>query len=163
MPTPRLTRVLFVCSGNICRSPTAAAVLADLAQADGWGDRLEVDSAGIHEDTAGWPTDERTVAAARARGWSIAPRPARPITAEDFSRFDLIAAMTRAHERFLLEASPTAAARDKVRLFLSFAPELGVADVPDPYHGGRDGFDHVLDLIEAGARGLLVHLRRERG
>jgi protein-tyrosine phosphatase len=152
-----MTRVLFVCLGNICRSPTAEAVLRALAEREAASLLLEVDSAGTHGYHAGDPPDERAIVAARRRGYELSALRARIIDRADFERFDLVVAMDEeVHARLLRLAPPVHAAR--VRLFLEFAPGLGRRDVPDPYYGGPAGFEDVLDLVEEGARGLLATL-----
>ena len=150
-------RVLFVCLGNICRSPTAEAVFRDLVKRDGRNLRIEADSAGTHAWQAGSAPDARAVAAAARRGIDMHGLRARKVTAGDFQHFDLLLAMDENVYWQLLEVAPLAQ-RDRVRLFLEFAPELGRREVPDPFAGGPAGFEEVLDLVEAGARGLLAAL-----
>jgi protein-tyrosine phosphatase len=150
--------VLFVCTGNICRSPTAEGVFRAQVARAGLTDRIAVDSAGTHAYHVGEPPDARASAAARTRGIALDDLRGRQVTAADFTRFDWILAMDRGHLR-LLEALRPAEATAALRLFLEFAPALGRQDVPDPYYGGQDGFERVLDMIEAGSRGLLAHLR----
>ncbi len=148
-----LVRVLLVCLGNICRSPTAEAAVREAAAAAGV--EVEVDSAGMGDWNLGRPPDPRMVAAARVAGLELQGR-ARQVTEEDFDRYDLILAMDRANLRGLQALAPSEAARRKVRLFRSFeagAPEG--AEIPDPYHGGRRGFETVVELARAGARGLV--------
>jgi protein-tyrosine phosphatase len=144
-------RILFVCMGNICRSPTAAAVMrACAAEADV---EVEVDSAGTGPWHVGEPPDERARAAARARGIQLDGR-ARQVQPEDFERFDLIVAMDAWNRDALLRLAPDERARSKVRLLLA-----DHRDVPDPYGGGRRGFDEVLDLVEPACRALLEDVR----
>lgn len=156
-------RILFVCTGNICRSPTAEGVVRRMAEDDALAGRLILDSAG----TGGWHVgdapDPRAVAAARQRGYDLSGIRARQVSARDFEAFDLIVAMDRSHRDRLLAIAPDDAA-EKVRLFLEFADDApGTLDVPDPYYGADNGFETVLDLIEAGSRGLLRTLDRSRG
>ena len=152
-----MTRVLFVCLGNICRSPTAEAVVRELARREPAPVSILVDSAGTHGYHAGDPPDERSIAAARRRGYDLAPLRARVVEAGDFQRFDLVVAMDEeVHERLCRIAPPAYASR--LALFMDFAPALGRRDVPDPYYGGAAGFEDVLDLVEEGARGLLAAL-----
>jgi protein-tyrosine phosphatase len=156
-------RILFVCMGNICRSPTAEGVMRGLLRDAGLEDRVELDSAGTGGWHAGDPPDARATAAARTRG-VVLDGAARAVTAEDFEHFDLLLAMDRENERDLLARAPDAEARAKVRLLREFDPEAvaaGDLDVPDPYYGGVHGFEHVLDLVEAACRGLLAQLRAE--
>ena len=149
--------VLFVCTGNICRSPTAEGVFRRLVSQAGLADRIGSDSAGTHGYHVGEPPDQRSCAAARRRGYPIDDLRARQVTVGDFEHFDLLLAMDRSHLRHLTDLAP-ASWRGQVRLFLDYAPETRTADVPDPYYGGADGFQRVLDLIEAGSRGLLAEL-----
>ncbi len=153
-----MTRVLFVCMGNICRSPTAEAVVREFAQREA-GLALEVDSAGTHGYHTGDAPDERSIVAARRRGFDLATLRARVVVAADFERFDLVLAMDDAVLQRLRELAPPRHA-ERVQLFLDFAPGLGRRDVPDPYYGGPAGFEEVLDLVEEGARGLLAALAK---
>ncbi|AVM74745.1 low molecular weight protein-tyrosine-phosphatase [Magnetospirillum gryphiswaldense] len=153
-----MIKVLFVCTGNICRSPTAEGVFRALVETHGLSDHIMVDSAGTHAYHVGEPPDSRSAAAARKRGIDLSSQRARKVKASDFDDFDLVLAMDRSHQQSLIQLCPKAQ-EDKVRLFLSFAPELGLRDVPDPYYGAGDGFERVLDMIEAGSRGLLDHVR----
>jgi protein-tyrosine phosphatase len=152
-----MTRVLFVCLGNICRSPTAEAVVREFARRDAARPVLEVDSAGTHGYHVGDPPDERAVEAARRRGIDMSRLRARQVEPADFERFDLLLAMDEVVYARLAGIAPSARA-ERLRLFLEYAPELGRRDVPDPYYGGPAGFEEVLDLVEAGARGLLAAL-----
>lgn len=150
-------RVLFVCLGNICRSPTAEAVFREILRREAPGLTIEVDSAGTHAFHAGSAPDERAIAAAARRGFDLAPLRARVVTVADFERFDLVLAMDEQNYRQLRRIAPEPL-RDRVRLFLEFAPHLQRRDVPDPYYGGATGFEEVLDLVEEAARGLLTAL-----
>lgn len=155
-------RVLCVCLGNICRSPTAEGVLVEVLARAGLDARVEVDSAGTSAAHVGEPVDARSARAAQARGYSLASR-ARQVVPGDFHRFDLIVAMDRSNLRALEQLRPEAA-RARLALFRDFDPraEAG-AEVPDPYYGGPSGFDEVLDMCERAAEGLLEHLRVELG
>ncbi len=150
-------RILCVCLGNICRSPTAEAVLRAKLEAAGLG-AIEVDSAGTGDWHVGSPPDERATAAAAARGIELGGT-ARQVRREDFERFDLLLAMDRSNEADLRALAPSPEAARRVRLIRELDPgaEAGL-DVPDPYHGGSDGFDHVLDLLERACDGLLAEL-----
>jgi low molecular weight protein-tyrosine phosphatase len=150
-------RVLFVCLGNICRSPTAEAVFQELVRREAEGLDIEADSAGTHAYHAGSPPDARTVAAAQRRGIDMRGLSARIVEAADFDRFDMLLAMDEQNYRHLLAMAPPER-RDRVRLFLEFAPGQARREVPDPYYGGATGFEDVLDLIEEAARGLLAAL-----
>jgi protein-tyrosine phosphatase len=154
-------RILFVCMGNICRSPTAEGVMRGLLRAEGLDAAVEIESAGTGGWHAGSAPDERAVAAARLRD-VVVEGAARQVTAEDFERFDLLLAMDRENERELLARAPDRQARAKVRLLREFDPAsvaAGDLDVPDPYYGGPHGFDRVLDQVEAACRGLLDEVR----
>jgi protein-tyrosine phosphatase len=152
-------RILFVCMGNICRSPTAEGVMRRLLEDAGLADRVSVESAGTGGWHAGEPPDERATLAARRRGVTLAGA-ARQVRPADFRDFDLLIAMDRANLRELLALAPDEAAADKVRLLREFDPaSSGDLDVPDPYYGGDRGFETVLDLVEAACRGLLDELR----
>lgn len=154
-------RVLFVCLGNICRSPTAEAVLRGLAERETDGLSLIVDSAGTAGYHVGEPPDPRSQAAGAARGYDLSGLRARQLSREDFERFDLLLAMDRSNRDAMLALAPVPA-RERVRLFLEYARESGHREVPDPYYGGPAGFEQVLDLAEAAARGLLREIRRGR-
>ena len=152
-------RILFVCMGNICRSPTAEAVFRDLLRREGQGLEVIVDSAGTHAYHVGEPPDTRAIAAARRRGIAMEDLRARVVTREDFLQFDALLAMDEQNLEHLERLAP-AGYRERVRLLLEYAPESGLRDVPDPYYGGEAGFEQVLDLVEEAARGLLAALRR---
>jgi protein-tyrosine phosphatase len=154
-------RILFVCLGNICRSPTAEVVLRTVASREAPDLALEVDSAGTAGYHVGEPPDRRTRQAAARRGYDLSALRARVVEPDDFEHYDLILAMDRENLRALERRAP-AHARGRLRLFLEFAPETGVSEVPDPYYGGPNGFEDVLDLIEAASRGLVEHLRRSQ-
>src|SRR5690606_17999769 len=147
-------RILFVCSGNICRSPTAQAVFRHLLMREAPDLRVEVDSAGIGDWHIGSPPDRRSQAAARRRGFDLSDLRARQITREDFRSFELILAMDAGHLDELQRQAPPDA-RERIRLFLEFAEDCGRREVPDPYYGGEAGFEQVLDLVEEASRGLL--------
>ena len=150
-------KVVFVCTGNICRSPTAEAVFRRMVEEAGMADRVVIDSAGTHGYHIGEPPDPRTEGAAATRGYSMAGQTARQFEYEDFDRFDLVLAMDRGHRTFLDRIAPPDKA-DKVKMFMNLASGWAEQDVPDPYYGGPDGFEVVLDMIEAGSRGLLAAL-----
>jgi protein-tyrosine phosphatase len=155
-------RILFVCMGNICRSPTAEGVMRHVLREAGLEDRIEVDSAGTGSWHAGDPPDERATAAAALRGIALEGA-ARQVRPEDFARYDLLLAADRQNLSALRSLAPDAEARAKVRLLREFDPASEGApdlDVPDPYYGGPGGFEEVLDLVEAACRGLLEEVRR---
>jgi len=147
-------RILFVCMGNICRSPTAEGVFRRLAQERAPHLALEIDSAGTHDYHVGEPPDSRAVAAAARRGIDLRSLRARQVSDEDFERFDLILAMDRLNHTMLVERAPVEV-HERIRLFMEFAGDNEREDVPDPYYGGPLGFEQVLDLAEEAAAGLL--------
>lgn len=153
-----MVKVLFVCLGNICRSPTAEGVFRAIVDEAGLSDLVNIDSAG----TSGWhigdPPDERGQRAALTRGYDLSQQRARKVGPRDFETFDYIIGMDSRNVADLSAMAP-AGTRDKVSLFLAFAPETGEREIPDPYYGGPDGFDQVLDLVEAASRGLLADIR----
>jgi protein-tyrosine phosphatase len=151
--------VLFVCMGNICRSPTAEGVFRALVAGRGLGGRIAADSAGTHAWHVGDPPDPRTCAAARRRGLDLSGLRARQATADDFRRFDYVLAMDRRNQA-ALEALRRPGSPARLGLFLDFAPRLGRREMPDPYYGGPDGFELVLDLAAEAAAGLLNHIVR---
>lgn len=152
--------VLFVCMGNICRSPLAEGVFRDAAARAGLLDRLHIDSAGTHGYHAGEPPDRRAIVAARTRGYDIARLRARVMEREDFARFHWILAMDQANLRVLTELRP----RDyqgHLGLYLDLAPEIGTREVSDPYYGGAEGFERVLDLSEVASNALVARILRK--
>ncbi len=153
--------VLFVCMGNICRSPTAHGVFRDLVRREALEERIVVDSAGTHAYHVGESPDRRARDTASKRGIDLADLRARQAVAEDFEIFDYVLAMDRDNYRILSGLCP-AQHRGKLHLFLDFAPDLGVREVPDPYYGGGRGFEQVFDMVEAAAQGLLAELRAKR-
>jgi protein-tyrosine phosphatase len=152
-------KILFVCLGNICRSPTAEAVFRAVAAREAPELMIEVDSAGTAGYHIGEPPDLRTRQAATRRGYDMSSLRARIVEPSDFEDFDFILAMDRENLGVLHHRAP-AHTRDRVRLFLEFAPNATVTEVPDPYYGGPNGFEEVLDLVEAATQGLLQHLRQ---
>lgn len=153
-------RLLFVCLGNLCRSPTAEGVMRHRLEVEGLTDRVELDSAGTGAWHVGEPPDARAAAAASEHGVVLAGE-GRQVEAADFDAFDLLLAMDRSNARDLRALAPDDAGRDRVRLLREFDPAAvaaGALDVPDPYLG-EDGFEHVFELVDAGCRGLLAELR----
>lgn len=151
-------RVLLVCLGNICRSPTAEAAVRHALEQAGLADRVEVESAGIGAWHVGNGPDQRMISAGAGRGLTIEGC-ARQVAVEDFAAYDLILAMDRSNREDLLALAPDVEAGRKVRLFREFETEADDLDVPDPYFGGDDGFLRVVDLARAGADGLVSHIR----
>jgi len=150
-------RLLFVCLGNICRSPMAEGVFRHVAETNGLLHLFEIDSAGMGDWHKGEAPDARAQNAARDRGIDISGQTARKVELEDFEDFDLLLAMDASNIADLYDIAPQAA-RHKIRRFLEYAPHTDTYDVPDPYYGGAEGFNHALDLIEAAANGLLADL-----
>jgi protein-tyrosine phosphatase len=149
--------VLFVCLGNICRSPTAEGVFRAAVQRAGLAQRIRADSAGLGDWHVGSPPDRRAIQAARRRGYDLTSLRGRQVEVADFRRFGWILAMDETNMRALSDMQPPDFG-GHLGLLLDFAPELGLREVPDPYYGGPDGFDRVLDLIEASTAGLLARL-----
>ena len=152
-------RVLFVCMGNICRSPTAHGVFEAKVAEAGLADRVQVDSAGTHNYHVGAPPDARSQKHALQRGYDLSTQRARQLTAQDFEVFDLVLVMD--WENFVLaeRLCPPAHAK-KLRRFAEFFQQHDSPVVPDPYQGGAKGFEEVLDLVEDGSAGLLAHVQR---
>lgn len=153
-----MVRVLFVCLGNICRSPMAEGVFRHVVQTAGLGHSIEIDSAGTHAYHVGECPDPRAQATAARYGVDISGLRGRQALAADFDRFHYVLAMDRENLANLERICP-APHRDKLRLFMEFAPEWPEREVPDPYFGGEAGFSRVLDMIEAAAEGLLADIR----
>ena len=145
-----MKKVLFVCTGNICRSPTAEGVLRHLAKQAGM--EIHVESAGTHGYHVGSPPDERALHHAKGRGYDLSAQRARQVRRRDFEHFDLIVAMDRGHLQILRQNCPPQH-QGKLRLLVDGH------DVPDPYYGGPEGFEQVLDMVEAACLGLLSELR----
>lgn len=152
--------VLFVCMGNICRSPTAEGVFKHMVEEKKLAHRIITDSAGTHAYHTGEPPDRRSQAAAERRGYSLAGLRARRVAPADFANFDFVIAMDQPNLLTLRERQEDDA-RAQLRLFLDFA-ESSEREVPDPYYGGAGGFERVLDLVEDASQGLLAHIRKLR-
>ena len=144
--------------GNICRSPTAEGVFRHLLEQQGMTGQVMTDSAGTHDYHVGAPPDFRAQAAAARRGYNLSALRARQVTPADFGRFDYVLAMDEANRQELLALCPEAL-HSRLRLFLEFAADAEVRDVPDPYYGGEQGFEYVRDLVENATRGLLTHIK----
>lgn len=150
--------VLFVCMGNICRSPTAEGVFRQLVARHNLGELIRCDSAGTHDYHIGNPPDERAQQHALSRGYDLSTLRARQVTKSDFAEFDYVLAMDRANLLALQRRCPDRHLQ-RVQLFLTYASGLSDKEVPDPYYGGEQGFETVLDMVENAAAGLLRHIR----
>jgi protein-tyrosine phosphatase len=151
--------VCFVCMGNICRSPTAEGVFRHQVRAAGLQDRIHIDSAGTHGYHVGSPPDERSCAHAAKRGYDLTPLRARRVSDDDFERFDLLLAMDWENLQNLKADCPEAL-QHRLKRLMEFAP-AGLSEVvADPYYGGKQGFETVLDHVEAACAGLLAHIRQ---
>lgn len=156
-----MTRVLFVCMGNICRSPTAEGIFTQLIKEQGLEHLIQVDSAGTHAYHVGDAPDERAQEAARKRGIDLAQLRGRQVRPDDVQNFDYVLAMDYDNYENLLNICPEGY-ESRVTLFLSHASRLEAEEVPDPYYGGESGFEHVLDMTEEASRGLLDKIRKEK-
>ena len=156
--TRKPVRVLFVCLGNICRSPTAEGVFRYLVEEQGESNWIQIDSAGTHAYHVGSSPDGRAQQAALKRGIDLSTLKGRQAIVEDFDLFDIVLAMDEENYTNLIHLAPEDK-QHKVQMFLSFASNYDDTDVPDPYYGGDHGFEHVLDLVEDASQGLLKHLR----
>ena len=154
-----MVRVLFICMGNICRSPVAEGVFRRMLEGAGLSNKVYVDSAGTHSYHIGAPPDTRSQVTALRRGIDLRGLRARQVTVTDFAEFDYLLAMDRDNFEHLLALCQDAELRRRIQLLMDFAPDLPEREVPDPYYGGPTGFDRVMDLIEEASEGLLVHLR----
>ena len=155
-----MVSVLFVCMGNICRSPTAQGVFARLVEDNSLSDIIAIDSAGTHAYHIGERPDARASAAALNRGIDLSSQQARRVSPDDFERFDYVLAMDNDNYGILVASCPSGF-ESRLRLFLDFAPDLEAREVPDPYYGGGSGFERVLDLIEQASAGLLADIRQQ--
>lgn len=146
--------------GNICRSPTAEAVFRSKVQEAGLAQYIEIDSVGTHDYHIGEPPDQRTQRAAKLRGYDLSSLRGRQVELSDFSRFDYVLAMDNANMAILLRMCPKEL-RDRLGLFLQYAQNHGEREVPDPYYGGADGFERVLNMVEDASAGLLMHIQKQ--
>ncbi len=153
-----MIKVLFVCMGNICRSPTAEGVFTNLVKQAGLSEQIYIDSAGTHDYNIGKPPDSRSQATALQHGVKISNLSARQVTTDDLFEFDYVLAMDRSNLQILRSLCP-AGNEHKIHLFLEFAPELNTQEVPDPYEG-REGFEHVFSLVETASKGLLAEISK---
>jgi protein-tyrosine phosphatase len=158
----KIIKILFVCMGNICRSPTAQGVFEKLVRENELSGQVYIDSAGTHAYHVGEAPDARASAVALRRGVVLAGQRARRINSADFEEFDYVLAMDEANYKDLTElCSPENYSR--LYRFMDFAPDLAISEVPDPYYGGVTGFERVLDLIETASTGLLADIRQQHG
>jgi len=155
------TAILFVCMGNICRSPTAEAVFRHQVTAAGLSELIEIDSAGTHDYHIGAPPDERSRKAAAERGYDMSKLRGRQVCAADFVAFERILAMDEDNLSLLKRRCPDTH-RHKLGLFMEYSQTFTTREVPDPYYGGSDGFKQVLDMVEDAAQGLLAEVLRDR-
>ena len=153
-----MIKILFVCMGNICRSPTAEGVFRHKVVDAGLEDHIQIDSAGTIAYHAGHPPDQRAQKAALKRGVDLSEQRARKVTSSDFETFDFVIAMDSDNHYELEDICPPGY-EDRLHMFLKFAQNTAQTDVPDPYYGGGKGFESVLDLIEDASEGLLKHLK----
>jgi protein-tyrosine phosphatase len=151
--------VLFVCMGNICRSPTAEAVFSQYVEHAGLSEFITIDSAGTHDYHIGQPPDKRTQRAALQRGYDMSSLRGRQVDLADFHRFDYVLAMDIANLDNLQRLAPLDS-QTQAKLFLSYARNHAEHEVPDPYFGGAEGFERVLNMVEDAAEGLLQHIRQ---
>lgn len=152
-------KVLFVCMGNICRSPTAEGVFTKLITEQDLAHHFVIDSAGTHAYHIGNPPDLRSQKAAKERGIELAHLRARKVDRDDFEKFDYVLAMDDDNYSILISACPEHH-QYKIQYFLEYAPHLGTREVPDPYYGGKYGFERVLDMVEDASVGLLEALQK---
>lgn len=157
-----MVRVLFVCLGNICRSPTAEAVFRECVRRAGLEAHVDIDSAGTHAYHVGEPPDRRAQTAAARRGIDMSALRGRRAVEQDIHTFDYVLAMDRENYENLLSICPEGL-EHKVQLLMAYAPQRPEQEVPDPYYGGPGGFDRVLDMVEEAAEGLLQTLRDKHG
>ncbi|MEN3373517.1 low molecular weight protein-tyrosine-phosphatase [Dechloromonas sp. ZS-1] len=157
-----MMRILLVCMGNICRSPTAEGVLRQFIRQHGLGDKVEVDSAGTHGYHVGEAPDSRTQRAAAARGYDLSQLRARKVARQDLDYFDLILAMDKSNlDNLMRMADPEQ--RKRIRLFMDYARNFDDKEVPDPYYGLGHGFDLVLDMVEDASLGLIDEIKQQYG
>lgn len=153
-------KVLFVCMGNICRSPTAEAVFTKLVSEHGYEKRIEIDSAGTHAYHVGNSPDARAMETAQTHGMDMHQQRARQVVKSDLQTFDYVLAMDRDNLNRLEQMQPRGSHKARLGLLLSYAKGASVSEVPDPYYGGPGGFERVFDLVESGCRGLLEDIEQ---
>ncbi len=153
-------KVLFVCMGNICRSPTAHGMFESIVNKEGLSDSFEIDSAGTHAYHIGKQPDSRAQATAKGRGLDLSYIRARQVDKADFEHYDYILAMDN-DNYVLLDQACASEYKDKLHMFLDFAPESSLHEVPDPYYGGSRGFENVFDMVEEASKGLLADIKKK--
>lgn len=153
--------VLFVCLGNICRSPAAEGAFKRLVERDGLQDKFFIDSAGTIDRHQGELPDSRMRTRAKERGLNLSSR-SRPLVDEDFDKFDYIIVMDKANHRDVCKRDAKGHYKEKVRLMMEFAPDSSLQEVPDPYFGGIEGFNQVLDMVESAGEGLLKSIKQQK-
>jgi protein-tyrosine phosphatase len=151
-----MIKVVFVCLGNICRSPTAEAIFQKLVDDAGLSNMIVVDSSGTSNWHVGGPPDNRSIATAKSRGIDMSMLKSRQAVSDDFNQFDYVIAMDHSNHQKLVAICPPGN-ESQLRMCLSFAPSIGLSEVPDPYY--EDGFDAVFDMLEVAGRGLLAEIR----
>lgn len=154
-----IVKVLFVCMGNICRSPMAEGIFRHMLEAAELTDRVYVDSAGTHAYHIKSPPDKRGLEIAARRGMDLKAIRARQVVAEDFENFDYLLAMDYDNYQHLIALCPRTEWREKIHLLMDYAPDLSEREVPDPYYGSLGGFERVMDLLEAAVEGFVLHIR----
>ncbi len=160
MKNKQKTSVLFVCMGNICRSPTAEGIFRHLVSEKKLTDMFITDSAGTHAYHVGEPPDHRAQETAEARGIDLSDLKGRKVTVSDFDKFDYVLAMDKDNYAILDEMCPSEK-KEQLRLFLDFADDLSFDEVPDPYYGGTQGFEKVFDMLEQASLGLILHIQKK--
>jgi protein-tyrosine phosphatase len=153
-----MIKVLFVCHGNICRSPTAEGVFRKIVKDNNCESRFHIDSSGIIDHHEGQPPDRRSAATAQKKGYDLSYIRSRPVEREDFTEFDFILAMDQSNMQNLIELCPDHVDSKKMQLFLNFSEKFKGQSVPDPYYGGADGFEKVLQMCEEASIGLYTYL-----
>jgi len=153
-----MIKVLFVCMGNICRSPTAEGIFRQIVNSAELADKIAIDSAGTHSYHIGKQPDKRAQAASLKRGINLSKLRGRQVESADFEKFDYVIAMDNSNHADLTQVAGGSA--ENLFMFLSFSENFNENEVPDPYYGGEQGFEHVLDLVEDASRGLLAHIQK---
>ncbi len=154
------TSILFVCMGNICRSPTAEGIFRHLVSEKNLADFFTTDSAGTHAYHVGEPPDHRAQETAQSRGIDLSDLKGRKVTVSDFDKFDYVLAMDKDNYAILDEMRPSAK-KGQLKLFLDFAEDVSTDEVPDPYYGGTTGFEKVFDMLEQASLGLIDHIQNK--